>query len=92
MTTTTTTFRFFIRHEYIWYVCPITGDEKKTAFFAWSDSKFVKKAEEMAKIEHFVKYDMDKGFAMALKAFMAMSYNSSLTYTVREDGLLIVGM
>lgn len=84
-----TTYRLFTRFGYIWYHCPITGDEKQTVFREISSSQYAAKAKEMAHVVHFEDYGMDKGLALAVKTFMAMDYNNQLHYVVGDDGSTI---
>lgn len=65
-----TKFNLFTRFGYIWYVCPVAGDEKKTAFRADLIGKPAKQAQEMAKAQNFKKYGMDVALAAAVMAFI----------------------
>ena len=66
----TTKFNLFSRFGYIWYVCPSTGDEKKTAFRADLAGKPAKQAAELAKANNFKKYGMDVALATAVMGFI----------------------
>lgn len=63
-------FNLFSRFGYIWYVCPVTGCEKKTAFRANLAGKPAKQAAEMAKVQNFKKYGMDATLATAVMGFI----------------------
>lgn len=63
-------FNLFSRFGYIWYVCPVTGDEKKTAFRADLAGKPARQAAELASVQNFKKYDMDAALAAAVMGFI----------------------
>lgn len=80
-----TTYKLFTRFGYIWYHCPVTGDEKQTVIREVPSSRFADKAKEMAHVAHIQDYGMDKGLALAIKTFMAMDYNNQLSYVAGDD-------
>ena len=63
-------FNLFSRLGYIWYVCPVSGDEKKTAFRADLAGKPAKQAAELASVQNFKKYGMDAALATAVMGFI----------------------
>lgn len=65
-------FNLFARFGYIWYVCPVTGDEKKTAFRSDLSGKPVKQSRELARVQNFKKYGMDATLATAVMGFILM--------------------
>lgn len=65
-----TKFNLFPRFGYIWYVCPVTGDEKKTAFRADLEGKPAKQAAELARVQNFKKYGLDAALATAVMGFI----------------------
>jgi len=65
-----TKFNLFSRFGYIWYVCPVTGNEKKTAFRSNLAAKPLKQARELEKVQSFKEYGMDLKLATAVMGFI----------------------
>ena len=84
-----TNYKLFTRFGYVWYHCPVTGDEKQTVIREIPASRYAEKAKEMENVAHLQGYGLDKGLALAVKTFMAMGYNNQLGYVVADDGTTI---